>query len=139
MNGDATSAVDRGDRHDTARRTHTSDGHAYLASRNGLVSSSEVSCVPAVLGEVDDRRDVLDAGVGHDHVDAPVRLERGVDRPPVALARRQVRLHRHGAVRTDVDAHHVHALGGQSLGHGTADAACRSCDDRCTFPSSSGI
>jgi len=42
--------------------------------------------VPAVLRELADRRDVLEAGVGHDRVEAPEALDRGLDRAPVALA-----------------------------------------------------
>ena len=73
--------------------------------------------VEAVLREVADGRDVLEAGVRDHGVEPAVEaLERRVDDGAVALARRQV-----GVV--DVDGVHGPAVGGQALGDGGADAA----------------
>ena len=85
--------------------------------------------VPAVLGELGDRRDVLQPRDRHQHVQTAVRLQSGVDRLPVALARREVGLHGHRPVGAHVDTHDVHALGRQALGHRAADPAGRSCDN----------
>ncbi len=46
--------------------------------------------VPAVLVERVERRDVLEARVRDESVDAPELLDRGCDRSPVPLPRRQV-------------------------------------------------
>ena len=89
--------------------------------------------VPAVLGELGDGRDVLEAGVRHHGVEAAERLDRRVDRAAVALARGQVgRVWHAGPVvgRVEVDGEHVEAVVAQALGDRAADAARRSGDDR---------
>ena len=66
--------------------------------------------VPAVLVELLDRRDVLEARVRDDRVEPAEPLERGVDGGAVALARRQVgreRLARPVRVGCDVDREHA--------------------------------
>ena len=74
--------VHGGDGDERARRpTSASASHAYLASRNGLSQHHGEHRVPAVLGEVGHRRDVLQAGVGDDDVEAAEALD-APRRPP---------------------------------------------------------
>ncbi len=89
----------------------TSASQAYLASRNGLVEQDRDQRVPAVLGEVADRADVLDAGVGDHEVEPAEALERGVDGQLVRLAGGQVAVF-------EVEAEDVVAVGAQALDRG---------------------
>ena len=66
-------------------------GHAYLASRNGLVSRMASSASQRSSGNSATGRDVLEAGVGDDGVEAPEALERRIDGAAVALAGGEVR------------------------------------------------
>jgi hypothetical protein len=68
---------------------------------------------------------VLKAGVGDHGVDPPEALDGRLDRPAVALSRREVGGMRDaGAVRIGREVHreHVVAAGDQALGDGAADA-----------------
>ena len=79
--------------------------------------------VPAFLGKVAHRRDVLEAGVGDNRVETAVEsLERGIDDRAVSRGRRQV------AVR-DVDRVHAPAVGGQPVADRCADPAGRPGDE----------
>ena len=72
--------------------------------------------VPAILGELADGRDVLDAGVRDHEVQPAEPLQRRGDGALVALAGRQVAV-------VEVEAEHVIAVGAQPLGSRFADAA----------------
>ena len=88
--------------------------------------------IPAIFGELRDRRDVLEAGVGDDGVKAPEALERRIDGGAVALAGGEVRrerLARRVAGGLEVDAQDAEAVADEALGDGAPDAACRSGDD----------
>ena len=96
------------------------------------MSSTAISPSQLVLGELGDRRDVLEAGVGHDRVEAAEVLDRRLDRAAVALARGQVGGVRHaGAVvgGLEVDGEHVEVVVDEALGDRAADAARRPGDD----------
>jgi hypothetical protein len=101
--------------------------HACLASRERAGEQQRDDRVPAVLGEVFDRGDVLDARVGDHDVEPAERLQRGGDGACVALAGREVGLVRNDPVPTgpwvQVGRQHVVAVGEQALGHGAADSA----------------
>ena len=84
--------------------------------------------VPLVLGEVADRRDVLEAGVRDDGVERAVEaLERRVDDRAVAFARREI------AVR-EVDARAPPAVCLEPLRDRRADAARGARDERAPSP-----
>ena len=88
--------------------------------------------IPAILGELRYRRDVLEAGVGDDGVEAPEALERRIDGAAVAFAGGEVRRERlAGRVvgGLEVDAQDAEAVADQALGDGAPDAACRAGDD----------
>jgi hypothetical protein len=88
--------------------------------------------VPAVLGEVGDRRHVLEPGVGDDRVDPAEALQGRVDRRAVALARRQVGgegLARAVSRRPQVDRKHPHPVADQPLRDRAPDAAPRAGDE----------
>ena len=88
--------------------------------------------VPAVLVELLDRGDVLEARVRDDGVEPAEPLERGVDRGAVPVAGREVgleRLARPIGVRRDVDGEHVPAVADQPLRDRTADPAGRAGDE----------
>jgi hypothetical protein len=89
--------------------------------------------VPAVLVELGDRRDVLEAGVGDDRVEAAECRDRPLDRGAVAVPRLQVggeRLARAVRVGLEVDGEHAGAVGDQRLGDRAADPARRAGHDR---------
>jgi hypothetical protein len=65
---------------------------ACLASRNGLVSISELILSQPTLGELVDWRDVLDARVGDDHVEASEAPEHCGDRRCVGVGLDEVGL-----------------------------------------------
>ena len=103
----------------------SSSGQAYLASRNGLVSSSPSSAFQRSVGELGDRRDVLEAGVGDDGVEGPEALDGGRD--GVAVARLFGQIGGEGlpgAVRIglQVDREHLRAAVDQALGHSAPDS-----------------
>ena len=86
--------------------------------------------VPAVLGELGDRRDVLEAGVGDDRVEAaeraraPRRPRR--DCPRAWSGRRRTGTPGPSSAGFEVDGQHVAAVGAQSVGDRTADPSGRS-------------
>ena len=63
----------------------------WRASRNGLVSMSAMIVSQRSTGNSCDGRDVLDAGAGHDHVEAAEALDRGGHRRRVGRRRRSGR------------------------------------------------
>ena len=84
--------------------------------------------VPALVGEVADRCDVLEAGAGDDRVEAAEALDRGLHRRAVALARREVGLEGlAGAVgvRPEIDREHPGAVALEPLRDRAADPAGR--------------
>ena len=88
--------------------------------------------VPAILGELGDRGDVLEAGVGDDGVESPEALERRIDGAAVAVAGGEVRRERLAgrvAGGLEVDAQHAEAVADEALGDGAPDAACRAGHD----------
>ena len=111
-----------------------SAAHACLASRNGLVEQHGQQLVPAVLVELGHRRDVLKAGVGHHHVQAPEALERGLDGAAVALPRGEVGGVRHAravGVRLEVHRQDLESVVDEALRDRAADAAPRARDQGC--------
>ncbi len=69
---------------------------------------------------------MLDAGVGHHHVEPAEALEGGRHRARVRLGVGQVGLERHagsGVVRAEIDGQHVHARVLEPLRHGAPDPA----------------
>ena len=88
--------------------------------------------VPALLGELLDRRDVLEARARDDGVEAAEALERGVDGGPVARRRREIgleRLARPVRIRVQVDGQHRGAVRFQPCRDRAADAAARTRDE----------
>ena len=77
MYGEATSAWTDATAMKRPAPRAASASHAYLASRNGLVSSSATIASQRSSGNSRDGRDVLDAGVGDDDVEAAERVKRG--------------------------------------------------------------
>ena len=75
--GEATSAWTEATAMKRPEPDAASASHAYLASRNGLVSSSARIVSQRSSGNSRDGRDVLDAGVGDDHIQPPERVNRG--------------------------------------------------------------
>ena len=93
------------------------------ASRNGLVADRQQR-VPAVLGELGDGRDVLEAGVGA-RVEAAEGLDGRVDRAAVPLASGEIGRERRArpvGVGLQIDREHVHAGVHEGLRGGAPDA-----------------
>ena len=93
--------------------------------------------IPAVLVEVLERRDVLEAGVRDDRVEAAEALDGRGDGRAVALPRREVggeRLARAGGVGREVDREHLPAVGDEPLRDRAADAARGTGDERPCLP-----
>ena len=89
--------------------------------------------VPAVLVELLDRRDVLEAGVRHHGVDPTEPLDRRGDRGPVPGSRRQVggeRLTRPVGIGLEIDREHAPAVGDEPLGDRATDSARGTGDER---------
>jgi hypothetical protein len=88
--------------------------------------------VPAILGEVGDRRDMLETGVRDDGVEPPEALERGLDSRAISLPRRQVgfeRFARAGVVGLEVDGEYERAVAVEALRDRAPDPAGRARDD----------
>jgi hypothetical protein len=88
--------------------------------------------IPPIFGELRYRRDVLEAGVGDDGVEAPEALERRIDGAAVALAGGEVRRERLAgrvAGGLEVNAQDAEPVADEALGDGASDAACRAGDD----------
>ena len=88
--------------------------------------------VPALLGELRDRGDVLEARARDDGVETAESVERGVDGGPVVRGRREVgleRLARPVRIRVQVDGEHRRAVRFQPCRDRAADAAARTRDE----------
>ena len=88
--------------------------------------------VPALLGELVDRRHVLEARAGDDCVDAAEPLQRGIDGGAVAGRGGEIgleRLARAVRVGTQVDRDHAVTVPLEARGDRAADAAARARDE----------
>src|ERR1700730_2396784 len=85
--------------------------------------------IPAVLGELLDRRDVLETRVADHGVQPTESLDRSRDRTPVALTRLKVCAEAH--IASNVNSENVPAVTLQPRGNRGTDAACRTRDERC--------
>jgi hypothetical protein len=139
--------VHRGDDDDAAVARGAQRGPRVPREEEGAREQERNQGVPAVLVELLDGRDVLEPGVGDQGVETSEALEGGLDRRPVALARRQVGGEgRAGTCRIglEVDREDVPAVNDEALRDGAADAARCARDDRrlaqrppgCGIPSS---
>ena len=102
--------VHRGDRDDAPVAAALQRRPGVLGEQERAREQDGQQRVPAVLGELRDRRDVLEAGVGDDGVQAPEALERRVDGAAVALAGGEVRRERLAGrvvVGLEVDGQHL--------------------------------
>jgi hypothetical protein len=117
--------VHRGDDADAPVAAVHQVGPGVAGEQKGAREQDGQQRVPAVLVELGDRRDVLEAGVGDDRVEAPEALDGRLDGRAVALARGQVGLEglaRPVGVGLEIDREHAKAVVDQPLCDGTTDS-----------------
>jgi len=134
LEGRGHQAVHGGDADEAAAVAALELGPGVLGEQERAGQQQPEQCVPAVGGELGDRRDVLEAGVGDDGVEGPEALDGGRD--GVAVARLFGQIGGEGlagAVRVglQVDREHLRAAVDQALGHSAPDSRGGTSYDRC--------
>ena len=95
LEGRGDQPVDRGDHDEPPGAGFAQRRPRVLGEQERARQQQRDDRLPALDRELVHRRDVLDAGVGHDEVESPEALERRGDRVGVLLGRGQVGLERH--------------------------------------------